>query len=137
MTTTNHASKPARRAAWLTLFLIVLISLVMVIVPVFIVQPFKPQSERGLALSYVLRRWSPIVTLAASVLAVMIVAWLWRDTRRWWRKAVFVLIAVPLLASTWFARQNHFEWMFNPLANATYAMPNEATFINDTDIVMA
>jgi len=137
MTTTNHASKPARRAAWLTLFLIVLISLVMVIVPVFIVQPFKPQSERGLALSYVLRRWSPIVTLAASVLAVMIVVWLWSGARRWWRKAVLVVIILPLLAATWFARQNHFEWMFNPLANASYSKLNDVTFIDDTDIVMA
>jgi hypothetical protein len=112
--TNNRASFPSRRTAWITLLLLVLISLAMVLPPVWIVQPFKPQSERGLALSYVLRRWSPIVTLAASVLAVMIVAWLWSDTRRWWRKAVFVLIAVPLLAST-----------------------NEATFINDTDIVIA
>jgi hypothetical protein len=136
MTINNGASFPSRRTAWITLLLLVLISLAMVLPPVWIVQPFKSQSERGLALSYVLRRWSPIVTLAASVLALMIIAWLWSDTRRWWRKAVFVLIAVPLLASTWFARQNHFEWMFNPLANATYVKPNEATFIDDTDIVM-
>jgi hypothetical protein len=137
MTTTNHPSKPKRRAAWLTLLLIVLISLVMVIVPVLIVQPFKPQSERGLALSYVLRRWSPLVTLAASVLAVMIVVWLWSGTSRWWRKAVLVVIILPLLAATWFARQNHFEWMFNPLANASYTKLNDVTFIDDTDIVMA
>src|SRR6266850_8102287 len=129
MTTTNHASKPTRRAAWLTLFLIVLISLVMVIVPVLIVQPFKPQSERGLALSYVLRRWSPIVTLAASVLAVMIVVWLWSGTRRWWRKAVLVVIILPLLAATWFARQNHFEWMFHPLARTAYAKTSDAAFV--------
>jgi hypothetical protein len=136
MTINNGASFPSRRTAWITLLLLVLISLAMVLPPVWIVQPFKSQSERGLALSYVLRRWSPIVTLAASVLALMVIAWLWSDTRRRWRKAVFVLIAVPLLASTWFARQNHFEWMFNPLANATYVKPNEATFIDDTDIVM-
>jgi hypothetical protein len=137
MMTNNGTSFPSRRAAWISLLLLVLICLAMVLTPVWIVQPFKPQSERGLALSYTLRRWSPIVTLAASVLAVMIVAWLWRGTRRWRRKAIFVVIAVPLLASTWFARQNHFEWMFNPLANASYAKPNEVTFINDTDIVMA
>src|SRR6185436_18859964 len=35
------------------------------------------------------------------------------------------------------ARQNHFEWMFNPLANAGYVKANEAAFVSDADIVMA
>src|SRR5260370_6504609 len=105
----NGTSFPSRRAAWIALLLLVLICLAMVLPPVWIVQPFKPQSERGLALSYVLRRWSPLVTLIASVFAIIIVAWLWSGTRRWWRKAVFVLITLPLLATTWFAHHNHFD----------------------------
>ena len=113
------------------------ISLAMVLPPVWIVQPFKPQSERGLALSYVLRRWSPLVTLIASVFAITIVAWLWSGTRRWWRKAVFVLIALLLLATTWFARQNHFEWMFNPLHNSAYVKVADAAFVRDSDMVLA
>jgi hypothetical protein len=48
-----------------------------------------------------------------------------------------VIVLVPLLASTWFARQNHFEWMFNPLANAAYAKTTEAGFVDDAGIVMA
>ena len=44
---------------------------------------------------------------------------------------------LPLLASTWFARQNHFEWMFNPLANTAYAKSNEAAFVGENDMVLA
>ena len=52
-------------------------------------------------------------------------------------KAALLIILFPLLAVTWFSRQNHFEWMFNPLVHTTYAKSNEATFVNDSDMVLA
>jgi hypothetical protein len=61
---------------------------------------------------------------------------LWRGARWWGRLAMPALLA-PLLAVTWFARQNHFEWMFNPLLNADYARIDEAGFVADSDMVMA
>jgi len=48
-----------------------------------------------------------------------------------------VVIVLPLLAATWLARQNHFEWMFHPLPNAAYARPGGAAFVADADMVMA
>jgi Protein of unknown function (DUF3179) len=41
------------------------------------------------------------------------------------------------MAATWFARQNHFEWMFNPLAKPLYAKALDAPFTNEDDIVLA
>lgn len=119
------------------LLVIALVSLAMVLLPVWIIQPFRPQSERGLDVSYALRRWSPIVTLIALAAGLILVVWLWRGSRRWWRKTLLVIVLIPLLASTWFARQNHFEWMFNPLATAAYARTTEAGFVADADIVIA
>ncbi len=40
-------------------------------------------------------------------------------------------------AATWMARQNHFEWMFNPLPNPAYVKVSEANFVAGTDMVMA
>ena len=137
MVTGNGSPFLGRRAVWATLLIITLVGLAIVLAPVWIIQPFRPQSERGLALSYAMRRWSPLVTVSASVVSLILVVWLWRGARRWWRKAALVIIVLPLLASTWFARQNHFEWMFNPLANASYAKANDATFITEPDMVLA
>ncbi len=125
------------KAAWLGLLAITLVGLAIVIAPVWIIQPFKPQTARGVEVSYALRRWSPLLTLIASSVGLVLTLWLWRSLRAWWRKAALVVILVPLLAATWFARQNHFEWMFNPLANASYAKTSEAHFVNDSDVVMA
>ena len=119
------------------LLLIVLLGLAIVLAPVWIIQPFRPQSQTDVALSYTLRRWSPLITLIASVLALALVIFLWRGARRWWRKTALVVLVLPLLAATWLARQNHFEWMFHPLPNAAYARPGEAAFVADSDMVMA
>ncbi len=137
MVTKNNTTFLGLRAAWGALLLIVLGGLATVLLPVWLIQPFRPQSPRGLEVSYTLRRWSPLVTLLASALALMLAVWLWPRSRRWWRKAAAMIVVIPLLAVAWFARQNHFEWMFNPLASTAYAQASEAGFVADADTVMA
>ena len=135
MNTAGSAS-PNRKHQWLVLFAILVIAFAIVFIPVWIIQPFKPQTARGVEVSYFLRRWSPWVTIIALTLGALLVVKLWRGSR-WWKRALLVIILIPLLASTWFARQNHFEWMFNPLANAAYAKANDAGFVAAEDIVLA
>ncbi len=122
---------------WFTLLLIVVVGLTMVLIPVWIIQPFRPQSQQGLELSYAMRRLAPLATLTASAVALALMLRLWRGAHRWWSKASLIAAIVPLLAATWFSRQNHFEWMFNPLPNAAYARAGEAGFVADTDMMMA
>jgi hypothetical protein len=136
MTTSHTAHFPGRKAAWAVLFALTLATLAIVIAPVWIIQPFKAQSARGVEVSYLMRRWSPVVSLIALGFALILATRLWRGSR-WWKRVLLVVIFIPMLAATWFARQNHFEWMFNPLTNAAYAKANEAGFVNDGDIVMA
>jgi len=126
-----------RKTQWLALFAIALVAVAFVVVPVWIIQPFKPQTARGVEVSYNLRLWSPLVTILSLASGLFLVASLWQGSPRWWKKAILVVVLIPLLASTWFARQNHFEWMFNPLANATYVKTDQAAFVSDNDIVMA
>src|SRR5215510_13593174 len=126
-----------RRAAWLGLLVVAVLGFAIVFIPVWLIQPFKPQSARSVSVSYILRSWSPVLTVAALLIALALVVWLWRGARRWWRKAVLVVLLIPLLASTWFARQNHFEWIFNPLANTSFAKTDAATFLTDDDVVLA
>jgi hypothetical protein len=136
MTTGTPTPLLGRRAAWLLLLLLTLAALAIVIAPVLIIQPFKPQSARGVEVSYAMRRWSPWVTLITLALGSYLLVKLWRGSR-WWKRGLLVVVLIPLLAATWFARQNHFEWMFNPLPNPAYAKAGEAGFVDDADIVMA
>ena len=129
--------KRRRRVAWALLLLLTLSVLAAVAIPVGLIMPFRSQSPNGLTLSYTLRRWSPSWTLIASVLATALVVWLWPNARRWWRKPALVVALILTLTATWFARQNHFEWMFNALPNAAYATISQAGFVNDSDRVLA
>ena len=116
---------------------VTIIAFATVLVPALLIQPFKLQTAGRLNISYTLRHWSPVITLVALSLALLIVISLWKRTRRWWRKGLLVAFFIPLLIATWFARQNHFEWMFQPLPNAAFATANDAGFVADGEMVLA
>jgi hypothetical protein len=88
------------------------------------------------AVSYSFKSWSPALTFLFSVIAVLLLAWLWRGMR-WWRKALLILPILVLFGFTWLARQNHFEWMFNPLKNSQYAASADNKFLKPDDMVLA
>ena len=125
-----------RKIVWLTLLLLVLIVLVIVLMPVFLIMPFKAQTPRTMEVSYLMRRWSPLLTPVASALILILTFGLWLGGR-WWSRLVLVILVVPTFAATWLARQNHFEWMFNPLPNPSYVTAADASFVNDDDRVLA
>lgn len=119
------------------LLLLVAIVLAMVLIPVWIIHPFKSQTPGGMELAYMLRRWSPAVTLIALACVLALTVYLWRGGLRWWGKAALAPVVLAALAGAWFARQNHFEWMFNPLAEAAFVKAGEAAFVADDDKVIA
>lgn len=126
----------SRLLLWFGLLVILMIGLAVVIAPIWIIQPFKPQTPRGLEVSYMLRRISPVVTVIASFAVVLLAALLWQSSR-WFLKLLMVLLMLPLFAATWMARQNHFEWMFRPHASIAFSPAAQATFVGDTDMVLA
>jgi hypothetical protein len=113
-----------------------MIGLMLVIIPILLIQPFKPQTQRTLELSFVMRQLSPLITIAATVLVLFFWYWLWKGAR-WFGKVIMILVAIPLFAATWMARQNHFEWMFRPNANIAYEHAGVVKFIGDNDMVLA
>lgn len=134
----SRNSRPGRyQLGWFALVISVALALAIVVVPVFIIQPFKAQTQRGLAMSYAMRSWSPYVTIALLIIALVLTVWLWRASRRWFAKIGLLIILLPLFPATWFARQNHFEWMFNPLEHSTYAKAAESSYVQDSDMVLA
>jgi hypothetical protein len=131
------ASLVGRRIVWLLLPVLLLIAFALVALPVFLIQPFRPQTQRALEISYLLRNWSPVITAITLVAMFGLVVWQWSRAPRWWRKALLVILLLLTLVPTWFARQNHFEWMFNPLRQTAYVKASDAGFVRDSDMVLA
>lgn len=125
------------KTAWLILFLITAIVAAMVFTPVWFIKPFSAQTEKQLEISYFLRSWSPILTIVLSIAAVGLAVIIWKKSKRWYGKIALIVPLLIIFGFTWFARQNHFEWMFNPLENARFAKVSETDFVADDEMVLA
>jgi Protein of unknown function (DUF3179) len=121
---------------WLLLLLIVVAAFALVAVPVFLIQPFKPQPRGALEVGYALKSWSPWLTPALAAVGLFLVARMWRGSR-WWTRAALAVLLLPVAASVWASRQNVYELMFNPLERPAYVSPAEANYVGDEDMVLA
>jgi len=121
---------------WLLLLLIVAAAAALVVVPVMLIQPFKPQTGRSLAVGYALKSWAPWATVALAVAGLFLVSRIWRGSR-WWTRAALVVLLFPVAASVWASRQNVYEVMFKPLERPAYVYPAEVSYIGGEDMVLA
>jgi hypothetical protein len=122
---------------WAPAALVALGLFVWVAIPVVLIMPFKAQTPLGVALAYELRQSAPTVTLVGLIPLLLLLVRLARHVTRWWQWAPLALLAALGGFPAWFARQNHFEWMFNPLPDPTYAPATLVDFVDDRDMVVA
>lgn len=125
------------KTAWVLLLLAVMPAFIFIFVPVWLIQPFAPQTTRAIEISYFLKGWSATVTIMLAIAAVALGIFIWLQSMRWFGKAALILPLFLVFVFTWFARQNHFEWMFNPLGNIQFARVSEADFVADDEMVLA
>ncbi len=129
-----------RRALWVTVVIAAITAVTVVAIPTLTIMPFKPQTTRTLEIAYPLKRIAPTLTVVCLVLVSGGALLLLRGPRRpatlsstrtprWFRRpvvrhatrgALLVTLVGATGVVTWFARQNHFEWMFNPLPTVQY-----------------
>lgn len=126
-----------RRTAWALATLLVAGGAAWVLVPVVLLHPFRAQSPTGVSLAYELRRSAPLATLAALLLLLPLLVRLWHGVARRRQWLPISALALAAAASAWFARQNHFEWMFNPVPKAEYERASRVDFVGDADMVVA
>ena len=125
------------KTAWLILLAIVLLVVAIVFTPVWFIKPFSAQTEKQLEISYFFKSWSPILTVVFALAAIGLAVFIWKNSKRWFGKVALIVPLFIIFVFTWFARQNHFEWMFNPLENANFAKVSETDFVANDDMVLA
>jgi hypothetical protein len=130
-------SKFGNKTAWLILLLITAATVAVVFTPVWLIKPFSAQTARAIEVSYILRGWSPLLTIVFALAAIGLAVFIWKNSRRWYRALPVVVPLAVILLFTWFARQNHFEWMFAPLGDVRFAQVAEADFVADDEMVLA
>jgi hypothetical protein len=111
--------------SWLAAVTVFVVTVAVVGVPVVLIRPFSAQTAADVAWAYELRRLSPLVSVAGAALLLILAVISWRRTR-WFGRTAFVMMTMVMLAAAWFARQNHFEWMFRPAPGAHFVSARDA-----------
>jgi hypothetical protein len=129
--------KIGNKTAWLILLLITAATVGLVFTPVWFIKPFSAQTAQQVEISYLLKSWSPILTIVFALCAIGLAVFIWRNATRSLKTIPLILPLLIIFVFTWFARQNHFEWMFNPLENTKFARVPETDFVADDEMVLA
>ena len=133
-----YALTPSRPyALWALLVLTVVAGVGVIAFPTLYIMPFKTQDDRLLGWALTARTHAPTVTLVAVVVASILAVLTVLRLRRWWTRALPLLLVAPVVLGAWFARQNHFEWMFTPQTTIAHVEAAKATFVEPDDLVMA
>lgn len=129
--------KFGNKTGWLILLLITALTVAMVFTPVWFIKPFSAQTEKQIGISYFFKSWSPFLTIIFALAAIALAVFIWKNSKRLFSRVALVFPLLIIFIFTWFARQNHFEWMFNPLGNAKFVKVAETDFVADNEMVLA
>ena len=129
--------KFGNKTAWLILLLLTALVVAMVFTPVWFIKPFSAQTARQIEISYILRSWSPYLTVIGALAAVGLAVFIWKNATRWYKTIPLIIPLAVIFLFTWFAQQNHFEWMFAPLETTRFATVAETDFIGEDEMVLA
>src|ERR1041385_6870988 len=83
LTRLSEWTNARRKLVWLVLFVLVVVVVTIVLTPVFLIMPFKAQTPRTMEISYLMRRWSPLLTVLGSLTILVLTIGLWFGGR-WW-----------------------------------------------------
>jgi hypothetical protein len=125
-----------RRPAWLALVVVLAVAIALVGVPIYLLWPFKPQGASFVPWAWTLRReWAPVGT-AICVLILLAGLYAGWSRTRWIGRTALTVMALLGVGAAWFAHQNHFEWMFNPIAAPKFDVGAKAPHLDADDLVL-
>ncbi|OFW16637.1 MAG: hypothetical protein A3F69_03445 [Acidobacteria bacterium RIFCSPLOWO2_12_FULL_66_10] len=110
--------------------------IVVAVVPILIDQPLGTQTAGTMATAFLMRRWSPILSMLGVLVLIVLTVTGWRQWRRPRSRAGLVILLAAAAGGVWFSNQNPFEWKFNPLPEAQFAPARDAAFAERGDLVL-
>jgi hypothetical protein len=133
----RQAGGDSMRARWwaVLLGLDVLLSLLVVGIPLYLIRPFVAQTEQGVAVSYVLRAWGPLLTIALLVAGLVCVVQLWKDGRIV-RRLGLVVATLFLSGMVAAARWSPEESFFGPLPEPGFIEAGRAAHVEPAEMVL-
>jgi hypothetical protein len=133
------------RKVWRSPGVLLSVSLVLALVslassafPLYVIRPFRHQGARELAAALLVKQVGPAVSVVCALLALIVLAVMWRlaSSGKWPARAAVALPALLAVAGAFLARVNVYEIMFHPVDSPRYGSAEKAGIDSD-DMVMA
>src|SRR5271154_5942903 len=83
--------------------------------PMYVIRPFRHQGPRELAVALAVIRIRPVVTVLATLAALLFLVLYWRVQHRWLRRIAAAFAVLVVCACTALSRINVYEIMFHPM----------------------
>jgi hypothetical protein len=123
-----------RRPLW-WLVVCVLLSAFLLVYPIYVIQPFRYQGPRELAVALTVLRYRPVFEVLSVSVCLLLLALAWRQTRTWGRAAA-ALCAVVIVGFAVLSRVNVYEILFHPLESPSFSPASRAK-LKDQEMVIA
>jgi hypothetical protein len=104
--------------------------------PLYVIRPFRHQGPRELALALAVIQARPVVTVLASVAALVLLAFYWRWQVSLSRRILAAVAVLGVCGCAILSRVNVFEIMFHPMGAPSYESA-QTTKLGGNEMVLA
>ena len=125
----------SRRWGAILMGICVVLSLLAILYPAWVIQPFRAQGGRELLVALAFIRFSPAVTMATAVCGLFSTVTFW--PRGWFKRTATVAALVVVVLSAAVARIDYFELMFHPNPNPQFVSVAQAAVDADDMVLVA
>jgi hypothetical protein len=130
-----NETQRTRRIAVAMLPTCLVVSLILVVYPIYVIRPFRAQGARELAIALVVMRLRSVATLVSGVAALAALALYWRVQPRRWRRGLAAAGAVFACVLAALARVNIYELMFHPDDRPSFAAAFRTKLDKDEKVI--
>jgi hypothetical protein len=118
---------------WLGMILV--LSFVLLVYPIYVIRPFRYQGPHELALALMVLRVRPFFQIALAIAGLACLARWWPRSRGALRKVSASVCALLVIVCGVLSRVNLYELMFHPLERAEFALVSEAKLDGDEQVI--
>jgi hypothetical protein len=118
---------------WLGFILV--LSLVLLVYPIYVIRPFRYQGQHELALALTVLRVRPFFQIVLAIAALACLALWWPGSRGVLRKSGACICALLVIVCGVLSRVNVYELMFHPVERAEFSSASEAKLDGDEQVI--
>lgn len=103
--------------------------------PIYVIQPFRQQGARELAVALTVIRFRPYLEVVCAVGAVLAAIWYFRVQRKWRFRLVAAAGAIVVIGIACLGLVNVYELMFHPVERPTFSTASRARLDGDEQVI--